>query len=86
MRTRYRAELIDPVAQTYHECLTWRVNDHGSDLVVTGRVPAKVFFPQEFLCLVELSGRFEFIGWYSDFSLTAKFVPEGRHAVILRKR
>ena len=86
VRTRYRAELIDPVAQTYHECLTWRVNDHGRDLVVTGRVPAKVFFPQEFLCLVELSGRFEFIGWYNDFSLTAKFAPEGRHAVILRKR
>jgi hypothetical protein len=38
------------------------------------------------LCLIELSSRFEFIGWYNDFSLTAKFVPEGRHAAILRKR
>ena len=51
-----------------------------------GRVPAKVFFPQEFLCLVELSGRFEFIGWYNDFSFAAELKPEGRHLAILRRR
>jgi len=86
VHTRYRAELLDPVAQTYNECLTFTVNDHGKDVVIEGRVPAKVFFPQEFLCLVELSGRFEFIGWYNDFSFTAELKPEGRHLVILRRR
>jgi len=86
VHTRYRAELLDPVAQTYNECLTFTVNDHGKDVVIEGRVPAKVFFPQEFLCLVELSGRFEFIGWYNDFSFTAELKPDGRHLVILRKR
>ncbi len=35
---------------------------------------------------MELSGRFDFIGWYNDFSLTAPLTPEGRHIVILRKR
>jgi SAM-dependent methyltransferase len=86
VRTRYRAELVEPVAQTYDECLTFTVNDHGETVVINGRVPAKVFFPQEFLALVELSGRFEFLGWYNDFSLTAEPKPEGRHIVILRKR
>ena len=86
VHTRYRAEIIDSAAQTYHECLTMRVNDRGRNLVLTGRVPAKVFFPQEFLCLIELSGRFEFIGWYKDFNLAAEFKPEGRHVVVLRKR
>ena len=86
VRTRYRAELIDPVAQTYDECLTFTVDDHGKAVVINGRVPAKVFFPQEFLALVELSGRFEFLGWYNDFSFTAEPHPEGRHIVILRKR
>jgi SAM-dependent methyltransferase len=86
IHTRYRAELLDPVAQTYNECLTFTVNDHGRDVIIEGRVAAKVFFPQEFLCLVELSGRFEFIGWYNDFSFTAEVKPEGRHLVILRKR
>jgi SAM-dependent methyltransferase len=86
VRTRYRAEITDPIAQTYDECLTLAVDDRGRRLVAAGRVPAKVFFPQEFLCLVELSRRFEFIGWYNDFSLTAPLRPEGRHLVVLRKR
>src|SRR5215472_13689201 len=86
VHTRYRAEIVDPVAQTYNECLTFTVDDHGKDMTIAGRVPAKVFFPQEFLCLVETSGRFEFVGWFNDFSFTAEVRPEGRHLVILRNR
>jgi SAM-dependent methyltransferase len=86
VRTRYRAELTDPVAQTYDECLTFTVNDHGKAVVINGRLPAKIFFPQEFLALVELSGRFEFLGWYNDFSFTAELKPDGRHLTILRRR
>jgi SAM-dependent methyltransferase len=86
VHTRYRAELTDAVAQTYDECLTFTVDDHGTATVIDGRVPAKVFFPQEFLSLVEVSGLFEFIGWYNDFSFTAELKPEGRHIAILRKR
>jgi SAM-dependent methyltransferase len=86
VRTRYRAAITDAIAQTYDECLTFAVNDRGRDLVVDGRVPAKVFFPQEFLCLIERSGRFEFVGWYNDFSFTAPLRADGRHIVVLRKR
>jgi hypothetical protein len=86
VHARYRAEMLDSVAQTYDECLTFTVNDHGKDMIIEGRVPTKVFFPQEFLCLVDLSGRFEFIGWYNDFSFTALVRPDGRHLTILRKR
>jgi hypothetical protein len=86
VRTRYRAELVDPVAQTYNEYLTFTVDDHGKELIIDGRVAAKIFFPQEFLCLVASSGRFEFIDWYNDFSFTAELKPEGRHLTVLRKR
>jgi hypothetical protein len=86
VRTRYRAELLDPIAQSYNECLTFTVDDHGKKVIIEGRVPAKVFFPQEFLCLVELSSRFEFVGWYNDFSFTAELKPDGRHLALLRKR
>jgi SAM-dependent methyltransferase len=86
VHTRYRAEILDPVAQTYNECLTFTVNDRGELMTIAGQVPAKIFFPQEFLCLVELSGLFEFVGWYNDFSLAAEVTPEGRHLVVLRKR
>jgi SAM-dependent methyltransferase len=86
VRTRYRAELLDSIEQTYNECLTFTVNDHGQQVTIDGRVPVKVFFPQEFLCLVGLSKRFEFLGWYNDFSFTTLLRPEGRHLVILRKQ
>jgi len=86
VHTRYRAELIDTVAQTYNECLTFTVDDHGKAVIIDGRVPAKVFFPQEFLCLVESSRRFDFIGWYNDFSLTTELKPTGRHLTVLRRR
>ena len=86
VHTRYRAEILDPVAQTYNECLTFTVNDRGKVMIIAGRVAAKIFFPQEFLCLVELSGQFEFIGWYNYFNLAAEVTPEGRHLVVLRKR
>ena len=86
VRTRYRAEMLDPIAQTYNETLSFAVDDHGRKLTIEGRVPVKMFFPQEFRSLIEQSARFEFIGWYNDFSLTAPLTPEGRHMVILRKR
>ncbi len=86
VHTRYRAEILDAIAQTYNETLTFSVDDHGENLTIEGRVRVKIFFPQEFLCLIELSGRFDFVGWYNDFSLTAPLTPEGRHMVILRKR
>jgi len=86
VHTRYRAEPIDPIAQTYHETLAFTVDDHGKRLTIEGRVSAKIFFPQEFLCLVEHSDGFEFVGWYNDFSLTAPLTPAGRHMTILRRR
>ena len=89
------AEEFEPSAELYEgQEFLWEkylnrnaaVDDHGKTVVIDGRVPVKVFFPQEFLALVELSGRFEFIGWYYDFSFTAELKPEGRHVAILRKR
>lgn len=81
----YRSELIDAIAQTYNECVTLEVDDHGIPRSVVSRVPTKIFFPQEFLCLVELSRDFEFVGWFNDFSLAAPVTPEGRHIAILRR-
>ena len=73
VHTRYRAELLRSIAQTYNECLTFTVNGHRDQVIIDGRVPAKVFFPQEFLCLIELSKRFEFIGWFSTISASPRY-------------
>ena len=84
VRMRYRAEIIDSVAQTYEECVTLEADDDGATHRIEGRVPTKFFFPQEFLCLVAAS-RFEFMGWFNDFDLDAPVTPQGRHIAILRR-
>jgi SAM-dependent methyltransferase len=86
VRMSYRAELIDAIAQTYNEFVTLDVDDHGATHRIESRVPTKIFYPQEFLCLVELSEVFEFVGWFNDFDLSAPLKPEGRHTAILRRR
>jgi SAM-dependent methyltransferase len=85
VRMTYRAELIDAIAQTYHECVTLDVDDHGTVHKIEGRVPTKIFFPQEFRCLVEASRHFEFVGWFNDFDLAAPVTARGRHIAILRR-
>jgi len=85
VRMTYRAEPIDPVAQTYNELIKLEVDDKGTRHEILSRVPTKIFFPQEFLCLVELSGCFEFVGWFNDFDLVAPVTPKGRHTAILRR-
>lgn len=82
----YRAEPIDPVAQTYNEFVALEVDDRGTRHRIESRVPTKIFYPQEFLCLIELGRAFELIGWFNDFDLAAPIAAKGRHTVILRKR
>ena len=86
VRMSYRAELIDAIGQTYNEFVILDVDDHGVRHRIESRVPTKIFYPQEFLCLVEHSRSFEFVGWFNDFDLTAPVTPEGRHTAILRRR
>ena len=85
MRLTYRAELSGPIAQTYNECITLDVNDRVTVHKIDSRVPTKIFFPQEFRCRVELSRRFEFVGWFNDFDRAAPLTPHGRQTTILRR-
>src|SRR5579872_1214001 len=85
VRMHYQAELIDAIAQTYNEFVTLDIDDHGARHRIESRVPTKIFYPQEFLCLIELSREFEFVGWFNDFDLAAPVTPKGRHIAVLRK-
>lgn len=85
VRMTYRAEPIDMIAQTYNEFITLEVDDRGERHHIESRVPTKIFFPQEFRCLVELSRAFEFVGWFNDFDFAAPLRPAGRHVAILRR-
>lgn len=86
VKTTYRAEIIDPLAETYYELLTLQVSDHGKKKTLESKVPQKFFFPQEFLSLVQCHATFEFLGWFNNFNLHETAKAKGRQIVILRRR
>lgn len=64
-----RDEVVDRAAQICRYRLLMDVDDRGRELhLETGEV-TRMIFPQEFLLLVERSGRFEFVGWWNNWDL-----------------
>jgi len=50
--------------QIYTEENTLVVNDHGEIKTFKQKEDLKFIFPQEFKALIELNGKFEFLGWW----------------------
>lgn len=67
---RFVAEgVINRASQLYKYRLLADVDDHGRKLHLESVEVGRRIFPQEFLLLVEKSGRFEFIGWWNNWDL-----------------
>lgn len=64
VKTTYDVHLKDTLTQTLTETMTLEVDDHGRRLVLEERGDTRMIFPQEFLALVEMNGRFDFLGWF----------------------
>ena len=62
------------------------MNGHGRKTTVYSGLCRKSFFPQEFLLLIQIHERFEFVGWFMNFELLKPRGVSGRPIVILRKR
>lgn len=86
VRTSYRPKLVDPMEQTCIEHLTLKVDDHDRQAMLESELGRKLFFPQEFLMLIEKHKRFEFVGWFMNFELKRPRDVSGRPIVILRRR
>jgi hypothetical protein len=86
VRTTYRPELVDPIEQSCIEHVILEVDDHGKKTALDSRLGRKPFFPQEFLLLIQIHKRFEFLGWFMNFELRKPRGVSGRPIVILRKR
>jgi len=83
--TTYKAEIVDQFTQIHNEYLKLEINHNKSKKIIESRVLAKYFFPQEFLSLIKIHGKFEFVGWYSDFDINKKPRPNSRQIIVLRK-
>lgn len=68
VRTTWQVQLKDTLTQMIRETITLNVNDHGREFVFEESADIKFIFPQEFLTLIELNNKFEFIGWFEHNS------------------
>ncbi len=66
---RFVSEVVDRAAQICKHKILADVDEHGKILHLETVEVGRTIFPQEFLLLVEKSGRFEFIGWWNDWNL-----------------
>lgn len=70
VRTTFRTlEAYDPVRQVCDEVMRFEITQNGTRRVVTQRHKTRIVFPQELRGVVALAGGFEFVGWFSNFSL-----------------
>jgi SAM-dependent methyltransferase len=86
VETTYRVELVDALSQTLRETMTMNVDDHGEHVVLEEKLETRMFFPQEFVTLVELRGRFEFLGWFERGSTRRLREASPDNIALLRRR
>jgi len=64
VKANYEIRLKDALTQMLTETMVLEVDDHGRQLVLEESHETRMVFPQEFINLVEMNGRFEFLGWF----------------------
>lgn len=86
VKTTYKLKQKDSISQTSEENITLEVNDHGKKLKFVEKGVMKHVFPQEFLALIKLNNKFEFLGWFERFNFKKLKKGSGDNIVLLRKK
>jgi SAM-dependent methyltransferase len=86
VETTYSVELVDALAQMLRETMTMKVEDHGERTFLEETMETRMIFPQEFVTLVELKGRFEFLGWFERSSTRILTGASQDNIALLRRR
>ncbi len=73
---------VDPVCQTFEERLTLEVGEGPASAVYRHAERSRLVFPQELRTLVALAGGFEWLGWFSRYSL-ARPLERARRPIML---
>ena len=64
VKTTYDIQLKDTLTQMLTETMVLEVDDQGRKVLLQESVDTKMIFPHEFLTLILLNNKFEFIGWF----------------------
>jgi SAM-dependent methyltransferase len=94
VKTAFSIRWRDILDQVYTEKIMLEVNDHGQTRRFVSEEDLKLVFPQEFKALVELNGKFEFLGWWEgtestwqlDKPLEKSKPPRNINMVLLRRK
>ncbi|MHB9025172.1 MAG: class I SAM-dependent methyltransferase [Armatimonadota bacterium] len=86
VHSHYQLEVLDPLAQTARHVLEFIVDDHGKPVHLGEDCVVPLFFPQEFISLVELQGAFEFVGFFDRDSTEPLRKLSCDNIVVLRRR
>ena len=86
VKTTYSIELKDTINQILKETIKLEVNDHGKKSVFQESADNKMIFPKEFLELVKLNNKFEFLGWFERFKMKTLRKANMDNIVILRRK
>jgi len=70
VKTTYSTRWKNILKQIYTERITTEVNDHGQIMKFDEEEDLKFVFPQEFKTLIQLNGKFEFLGWWKGTEST----------------
>jgi SAM-dependent methyltransferase len=94
VKTSYNTHWKDILSQISTEELSLEVDDHGKKVSLESKEDSKFVFPQEFKALIELNGKFEFLGWWEgnestwflDKPLEKAKPPSNINMVLLRRK
>lgn len=86
VKTTYSIQLKDALAQTLTETMRLDVDDLGRKLVFEESWETRMIFPQELLTLLELNGRFEFLGWFERDGMVKLTKANLDNVTLLRRK
>lgn len=86
IKTTYDLKPKDSISQTSEENIILEINDHGKKLKLIEKNLIKHVFPQEFLSLIKLNNKFEFLGWFERFKFKKLKKGNRNNIVLLRKK
>ncbi|MEM2956566.1 MAG: class I SAM-dependent methyltransferase [Candidatus Pacearchaeota archaeon] len=86
VKTTYKLGQKDSLYQTSEENITLEVDDNGKKLKFVEKGIIKHVFPQEFLALIKLNNKFEFLGWFERFKFQKLRKGSMDNIVLLRKK
>lgn len=67
--TIWKEKLISFIEQTALQTGVMKIKKDGEEKILKESMELKYIFPQEFLELLKINKRFEFLGWYDNFNL-----------------